>query len=277
MRRLSTKRIVTFLIIAALILQISFIGYSMVDNIMTNSKQSIKDEVSTEISKDILNLIKTSDTKNYTKIIDNYKALLKQLNVHIVFKNEIERLVKDGYSLPDILVAYCFLDDNYGLMGELEKLVKEKNSGKAWAAIFTTYKKNNPDFKPRNFDEKQLESLQQAVKNNNDDIMIADRVSQKTKVTIEEIINSRASGDSWRLINAELGVLNGQESIAHVKITNTQLTKYSKQSKLPEEDVVQAFVLANKLGLTVDSVINSIKQGLSQETISANAYEQKYY
>lgn len=276
-KRINKVRLIIFVVVAALFVQVGFIGYSMLGGVLGLKEVALKDETSIEISQDVLNKIKSSDPDNYNKDVANYKALLKALNVHIVFKNEIERLIKDGKKLPDILIAYSFLNDKYGNISDLEKLAEAKASGKQWKDIFTSYTKSHPEFKPSNFDEKQLETLLDMVNSNQDDVMIADRVSQNTKTKIDTLIQKRSQGISWRLINAEAGIVNGQEKLPHVPVTRDQLTKYVNQTKLPEKDIVEALVLASKLGLSADNVLKSYKQGVPEETIYANAYEAKYY
>ena len=222
-------------------------------------------------------MIKAYDPANYTKNLDNYKSLLKTLNVHIVFKNEIERLIKEGYKLPDILIAYAYLNDCYGSVNNLEKMAKAKELGKNWADIFKAYNKSNPEFEPRSFDTQYLQKLLNTVGIDEDDVMIADRVSQNAKAEFKDVINKKIEGLNWRLINAQYGIVNGLEKSPHLSLTREKLTKYTKQSGLSEKEVVEALTIANKLGKTADDILKSIKQELSIEDIFASAYEEKYY
>ena len=314
MRKVKRIRILVIVLVAAFLIQAGYVANSMLGNNLfnkqiaktentdsdsslqaasttnldisangTQTKQAVnvdnqlKDETSIEITQDILDLIKSSAPDNYTKNVTNYKQLLTKLNVHVTFKNEIERHIKSGKKLPDILTAYAFLNDRYGSMTDLEKLVKEKASGKKWVDIFKTYNKANPEFVPRNFDSQYLEKLLGTLGINHEDIMIADRVSQNTKVSIEEVINKRIEGLSWRLINAEYGIVNGQEKSPHLSVTREQLTKYTNQTKLSEKQVIEAMTIAMKLEKSAKEVLQSIKQGLSKEEIYSRAYEEKYY
>lgn len=296
MSKVKKVRILVVAIAAILLIQVGYIGYSKLgsylfgeniaavtdeDNTFENkpveADNKLKDETGIEISQDILDLIKASDPANYTKNVDNYKSLLKTLNVHIVFKNEIERLIKEGYKLPDILIAYAYLNDCYGSVNNLEKLVKAKESGESWSDIFKKYKKSNPEFEPRSFDTQYLQELLNTVGIDEDDVMIADRVSQNAKVKFEDVISKKVEGLNWRLINAQYGIVNGLEKSPHLSLTREKLTKYTKQSGLTEKEVVEAFTIANKLGKTADDILRSIKQELSIEDIFATAYEEKYY
>ncbi|MHB8064384.1 MAG: hypothetical protein ACYDG2_17425 [Ruminiclostridium sp.] len=314
MRKVKRIKILVIIIMSAFLIQAGYVAYSMLGNNLfnkqiaaaentasdssiqpastanldssakgTQTKQAVntdnqlKDETSLEISQDILDHIKASDADNYTKNVDNYKTLLKNLNVHIIFKNEIERLIKSSKELPDILTAYAFLNDSYGSMKDIEVLVKEKASGKKWVDIFKAYNKSNPEFVPRNFDSQYLEKLLETPGIDQEDIMIADRVSQNTKVAIEEVINKRIEGSNWRLINAQYEIVNGQEKSPHLSVTRSQLTKYTNQTKLSEKQVIEALTIASKQGISADSVLKSIKQGLSKEEIYSKAYEEKYY
>ncbi len=296
MSKVKKVRILVIILVAVFLIPAGYICYSKLgsylssekivavigtDNDFTNQpaevNSQLKDETGIEISQDILDLIKVSDPANYTKNVDNYKSLLKTLNVHITFKNEIERLIKEGHKLPDILTSYTYLNDCYGSIDNLEKMVKVKESGEAWANIFKSYKKSNPEFEPRSFDSQYLQELLNIVGIDEDDVMIADRVSQNAKAEFEDIINKKIEGLNWRLINAQYGIVNGLEKSPHLSLTREKLIKYTKQSGLSEEEVVEALTIANKLGKTADDVLKSIKQRLSVEDIYASAYEEKYY
>jgi hypothetical protein len=297
MRKAKRTKIIVIALVIVLVVNAGLVGYSMIggklfvsDNNSSDisskttvntqnpkvADNGLKDEASTEISQEILDLIKEQDPDSYTKNLNNYKQLLENLNVHVKFKNEIERLIKKGKKLPDIMTAYSFLNDCYGYMEDIEKLVNKKESGKTWSDIFKEYIKSNPEFVPGDFDSNYLEKLLEAGIDQ-DTIMIADRVSQKTKVEIDKIINKKQAGESWRLINAEYGIVNGLEKSPHLSVTRTQLTKYANQTKLSEKEIINAMTLATKLDKPADSVLNSVKKGLSKEEIYAMAFEEKYY
>lgn len=297
MRKVKRTRLIVIILAMVLVVNAGLVGYSMIGgNLPVSDKNSsdnsvkttvntqnsrtvdngLKDEASTEISKEILDLIKAQDPDSYTKNLNNYKQLLELLNVHVKFKNEIERLIKKGKKLPDILIAYSFLNDCYGGMEDIEKLVDNKEAGKKWPDIFKEYFKNNPEFVPRDFESDYLERLLDSG-TNQDTIMIADRVSQKAKVEIDTLISKKQAGESWRLINAEYGIVNGLEKSPHLSVTRTQLTKYTTQTNLSEKEVINALTIGTKLGESADSVLNSVKKGLSKEEIYAMAFEEKYY
>lgn len=302
------KKILVSFLIGALIIQAGFIGYSMIGNgtfgtqnndagispnlgvrkqIDSNGKSeatgavkednNIKDQTSNEISQEILGLIKSADPDNYNRNVDNYRKFLKDLNVHIIYKNEIERLIKKGFKVPDILTSYTFLNDCYGNMNDLEAFLKEKKRGREWADIFKEYNKKHPSFIPSNFDSMYLDKLLKTPDINQDDLMIADRVSQNANVDFADVINKRINGISWRAINARYKIVNGLEESPHLNVTSEQLERYTTQSKLTEEEVIDALTISRKLGLSADSVLKSMKQGLSKEEIYAGAYLKKFY
>ena len=302
-------KIIVVIVTAALLVQAGYISYSMIGSSIfedssekvsnkiadsrnqingdgkseENKKSTVKandklqDDFSLEISNEILDIIKSSDPEKCTRNVENYKNLLKELNVHISFKNEIERLIKNNYKLPDILTAYSFLNDNYGRMKDIEVLVGEKASGIQWSQIFKKYIRNNPEFVPSNFDPQYLDKLLQIPGISHDVIMIADRVSQKANADFDEVIDKKLNGLSWRLINAQYGIINGLEKSPHLSVTREQLDKYSNKSKLSEKQVIEAMALSDKLGLSVDDVLEAVKKGLSKEDIYSNAYREKYY
>ncbi|QMV42435.1 hypothetical protein [Cohnella cholangitidis] len=228
------------------------------------------------ISQQVLDKIKQSDPDNYEKNVTNYKNLLTELNVHDKFKQEIDRLLAADHKLPDLLVAYLFLYQSYGQLSDLEPMVANKESGKKWSAIFSEYANAHPVFAPRAFDSSYLEELMQTPNLNSDDIMIADRVSFAIGKPFEEIISIRLKSISWKAANADLGILYSADKLPRVQITAEQMNKYTAPGKLTEDQVAQAFVIANKAGKSADSVIEQIKAGYSEEAILAQAYSEKY-
>ncbi len=311
MKKFKYKKFVIFFIITVLIVQIGIGGYTMIGGSIfgngddktatsnnsesrnqidgngnsqnsemisnTDINSNLEDGADNEISQEILDLIKVSNPENYTQNVDNYRQLLKVLNVHTIFKKEIERLIKAGFKVPDILTAYSFLNDCYGNMADIELLVKEKKSGEQWENIFKDYNKKHPGFVPSNFDSKYLDKLLKTSGIDQDDVMIADRVSQNAEVNFEDVINKKIQGLSWRLINAQYGIVNGREESPHLKLTSEQLAKHVSQTNLPEVEIINALTTANKLGLSADNVLKSIKQGLSKEEIYADVYQAKFY
>lgn len=307
MKKVKRVRILVIAIAAVFLIQAGYAAYSMLGSSLYNKQvaevestddadnstqvetdtnsivetveadNQLEDGTSTEISQEILDLIKLSDPDNYTKNIDNYKQLLTDLNVHVIFKDEIERLIKNGKKLPDILTAYAFLNDSYGKMEDLEKLVNKKASGEKWTDVFMEYDKSNPEFVPSSFDSQYLNKLLKTPEITEDDVMTADRVSKKVGASMEEVINKRIAGLNWRLINAQYKIVNGQEELLQVSVTREELAKYVSQSKLSEDKVVETLVIADKLGISPDDALKSVEQGLSKEDIYAEAYGEKYY
>lgn len=299
MNKRKSLKIVIFVLIIGFILQVFVMAYSMINNQpVTETKVQEKtvvaaaaentvttttitatavDTSSVTISDEIQSIIKQADPGSFDKNLSNYKTLLIALEVHDKYKSEIERLLKENHKLPDILTAYSFLNDSYGSMEELEVLVGSKESGKTWTQIFKDYNQGNSEFVPGNFDSNYLEKLRKTPGISTDDIMIGDRVSQITSKPFEEVIEKRIKGVSWKDINGDLNILNGQAALAHVKVTREQVTQYTKDGKLTEQKVVEAFVLAAKLDKTALEIVNKEKLGLSKEEIYAACFESKFY
>ncbi len=242
-----------------------------------NEGEILEDEADYSISQDILDCIKAYDPESYTRNVDNYAALLKSLNVHIRFKTELERHIKEGAAIPDVLTAYSFLNDRYGRLEDIEGLLGMKAGGQSWEAIFKEYAKDNPEFVPASFDSEYLDKLMETPGITQDDIMTADRVSQRLGIPVGDIIAKKQSGMSWRLINAGYGIVNGDEKLPRIPVTREQLEKHCEQTGLSQKRVVEALVTASKLGVSDTTVLEWVKQGLSNEEIYARVYEEKYY
>ena len=178
--------------------------------------------------------------------------------------------------LKEILIAYEFLNEAYGRKAELEKLVAGKDRGKTWTEAFASYDAANPEFTPRSFDFDDLEKLMKPGDITSDDIMIADRVSGKSGKTFEEIIAMKKTGETWKDINASLGILNSLGTIPSVPVTQAQIKKYTSDGRLSENRVVETLVTAFKLGLDEETAIADARNGYTRERFYAGALELKY-
>ncbi|QTH43038.1 hypothetical protein J4772_00650 [Cohnella sp. LGH] len=285
MRKVSKLMLVLF--IAAMTLPAGFAAYAMVSSTSTTGSTAMPptlDSLAPEainadsivISQQIIEKIQQSDPSNYERNVANYKKLLIELSIHGKFKEEIERLVEANYKLPSILIAYEFLYQSYGQLSDLEPMVASRETGKAWSDIFSEFAKARPVFAPRAFDSDYLEQLMQTPNLTTDDIMIADRVSFAVGKSFEKIIDERLKAISWKAVSADLGLLYNADELPRVQITAEQLDKYTASGKLTEDQVAQAFVIANKVGKSADSVIEQVKEGYSEEAILAQAYSKKY-
>lgn len=296
MRRRKLFKVLIYVLVLGFMLQAFTVAYSLISNQPVSETNllnkvaaslgitstgtlsaSVINTSSVIISDEIQNIIKQADPVNFDKNLNNYKTLLVTLEVHDKYKTEIERLLKENHKLPDILTAYSYLNNSYGLMEDLEAFVKLREAGKTWVQIFKEYKQGNPAFKPGNFDSNYLENLRKTPGLSTDDIMIGDRVSQKTGKPFKEVIDMRIKGTSWKDINGELDVLNGQTALPHVKVTEEQMRLNTTDGKLTEQKVVEAFVIADKLGKTTSEIINQEKLGLSKEDIYAACFESRFY
>lgn len=293
------------LIFGVAVLSVSLVAYSMTvaketspktavskSKILPQIERAISDDIDTEVVKkepkkeldiSIIQLpiefesgIKLMDAANADKNLINCKRLILELNVPDLYQNEIGKRIKEKRNVPDILIAYKFLSENYGTVGELEKMLNQKEAGKTFAQLFKEYNETHPEFVPSNFKEGYLEELLKTPGITADDIMIADRISQKGLKTFEELIELRKQGTTWQEINTGFGIINTSEKLPHVSMTSSQVKQQMKQSGLPEKQVVEALVMAGRLDQDSAGVIDKIKAGKQKEDIFAEAYEEKY-
>lgn len=227
-----------------------------------------------KIPNEITEKIKDSDSGNFEKNIANYKKALVQLNVPQEFRNPIEKLIKDGKQVPDILTLYQFLYDNYGTIDELAALVDKLESGEALGDIIREYNSTHPEFVPTKFEEAYLENLMKT--SSIDDILIADRLSQKGLAQFADLIAKRQSGQSWKEINTQLGVLNTADQLPRMSLTHAQVNQCMQDSGMNEKDANNVLVLSWKTGKDYKEIIQKLKSGEKQEDISAESYLEKY-
>lgn len=228
------------------------------------------------LKKEVEDKITSLDAANAAKNIKNYKTLLVALDVPEKFQAEIEDMYNKGYKVQDVLVAYEYLYYNYGDIYELEGLVKQKGSGKAWGNIFKEYKKNTPEFEPSNFEDEKLEQVFRISNITTDDVVIADRISQQTGMEFDELIAMRSQGKTWKIINGDLGIVNTSSELPRAAITSAQVKNHMKSTGLSEDKVLEALVLAQKLDNDGKETVQKVKAGKTEEDIMAESLEQKY-
>ncbi|NLV35631.1 MAG: hypothetical protein GXY17_03010 [Clostridiaceae bacterium] len=267
-------KIAALILAGGVLLQTAILAYTGVFDRTDSGDVDISQVI---IAEEVQNLIKAQDEDRYEENIRNYKEMIVLLNVHDSYKNEIEDMVKEGKSITDIMIAYTFLNDCYGKAELIEMLVNKKEAGQSWSEIFKQYNKDYPAFMPQSFDFDYLDNLLKQGGITNDDIMIADRVSQSAGAAFEEVIDKKAGGEAWKEINAYYNIVNGQETILRVSVTQEQLEKHKVGGTFSEEQVVETLVTANKLGLDEQTAIDKAKAGYTVERFFAEALEQKYY
>lgn len=228
------------------------------------------------ISKDMEEIIRKSDVKNVDKNIKNYKMLMAKLEVPEKYRNEVDRLIKIGYKVPDTLIAYEFLNENYGQMKELEQLLSKNKSVRSWSKVFEDYKKAKKEFVPRNFDSKTLDQVMNMPGITPDDVMNADRISQMGLKNFNELIKMRTEGKTWKEINDVFGILNTYEKSPMATIDNYQIEKYCKETSLPKDVIVEATLIAAKSDIKDEEIIKYFKEGKSKGYVYEKYYSKLY-
>ena len=206
----------------------------------------------------------------------SFEQFLNTLDVQDVYRQEIEQLIAGGYTREDVCTAYDFLYQNFGSEADLEALLVSKAAGKTWGQIFTAFTAAQPKFEPRAFDSGELENLMRAQNFTADDIMIGDRLSFVTGKAFNDLISERIETGEWSAIFAREKVLYSGKPLPRVEITTDQLQQYVQQGTFNDQQVVKAFVLAQKIGEAPGVVVARLKQGTSEATIMADSYVKKY-
>lgn len=293
-------------IVFAMVLQVGYITYSMVggnkennDSPAQNTKGSqvqsatgdaIADDVETK-KVDTKNSIDTSkvkvpdtvkgainqyDSKNKSDDTDMFKLLSARVKIPQEYLAEIKNMLKKNYEFKDVMIAFDFLNRSYGLIKELEPILEQRKGGMEWADIFTQYNKNHKEFVPKDFKSGYLEDIMSKYNANTDDIMIADRLSQKGLGEFEGFIKRRASGEKWQDINVSLGVVNIADKLPRVSLTNAQIKKVIQDSKLSKDKAIEALVIANEMNIDSADVVKQYKDKDKKEEIYENCYDELY-
>lgn len=280
MLKINTKRISSAFVIILVVAIVVQLGSVLAENGLpwgSSEETTVEsDTVNTTISEDTINKLIETNASQAESQESLFQSMLVSLNVHEKFKEEIERLVVEGYALSDLLIAYDFLYQNFGTIDELEDLVEKKESGRTWESVFTEYNKEHEAFEPRSFDPAYLEQLSKIPTITPDDIMLADRISFVSDTSVEKIMTEKLeSQKSWKQIAAELDVVHSASTLPKVQISEEQMAKFVSDT-FKEEQVAEAFVLAQKLGETPETVVVQMKAGKSEEAIMAQGYTEKY-
>lgn len=249
---------------------------SVLAQTLSAEPSSTSDPVNTDISQVVLDKLNETDPALYDQNVNILINLLLTLNVHERFKQEIERLILEGHTLPDLLIAYEFLYQSFGHMQELESMVSQKETGKTWATVFAEYKKSHKEFIPRAFEPDYLESLTTTSGFTPDYVMLADHLSFVSGTPVNDLIALKLESQiSWKQIAADLDILHSASTLPRVQITEEQLTRFATGT-FTDQQVAEAFVLAQKLAETPETVIRQMKAGKTEEAIMAESYIEKY-
>jgi hypothetical protein len=229
-----------------------------------------------KLDKGMESIINKTHPKDADRHIDHYKTLLAEFDVPDQYRTAIEKQLKKGRSVPEVLGAYAYLNENYGEIEELEGILEKKSKGKAFKQLFSENRKANKEFIPTNFEMGYIEELMKDQNITADDIMIADMISQKGIKKFEDLIEMRKQGKTWKEINTRLGIVNTSDKLPRIAITASQVKKYMEKTGLREEEVVEALVLAGKLDKDNEEIVNKVKAGKKKDEILAEGYEEKY-
>ncbi len=285
MKKKMTKVLQTVLLIG-LIVQTGFATFAMI-NKQTNEPVSDSTDLADEgqslttaqnitVSQEVEQKIKESDPVNFDKNLSNYRNLLISLNVHPAIQSEIEQLILQDYKVWNVMIAYEYLYHQFGTVSDLKNMLEKNKQGASWVSIFTEFKQADQPFVPRAFESDELEKLLNSPGIDSDDIMIADRVSFESGTPLEELINSKMEDQNWQQINAGLQILYSNDQLPRVPVTSDQLEKFTQLSGMTEQQIVEAFVLAEKVGKTPEEIIERSKNGATEEAVFAESYIAKY-
>ncbi|MBD7912106.1 hypothetical protein [Clostridium cibarium] len=245
---------------------------------LEESKYTPKEVDTTEVNleDEITDVIRKNDEKDADRNIENYKKLIVELDVPEEFQEKVNEALKKGYNPSDVFTCYNFIYEKYGQVEDILNLLKDKDGSVSWEGVFEKYNKKNKEFVPSNFQDGLIDEI---LKNSNlktDDIMIADRISQKGLGKFEDLIDERKKDGNWRKIKLSLGILNLEESLYSTAITSADIVKYSSNKSITEEQVIKALSIARKANIESEDLIKELVGVNKEEKIYSKIYASKY-
>jgi membrane-associated HD superfamily phosphohydrolase len=221
-------------------------------------------------------LLSDSSKTSLDREIKNYKKVIAEFNPCQIYLNKINKEIEDGNDIDDVFICYNFINEKYGNIEEMDKLLSQKKEGLEWKGIFEEYCKTNKEFTPSNFEEGFIEKELNGNNIDTNDIMIADRISQKGVEKFQELIDKRKKGESWRDIKSSLGIINLEEKLGSISITSGDVEKYRANVDLSDDEIISALVLARKSNVSDSRVLEEINNGKNHEEIYAEIYTDKF-
>jgi hypothetical protein len=248
------------------------------DNSSSDSDDTVKtiDISKVELGSDLEKAIQASDKDNKDKNIYRMKELIVFLGIPKEYQDKIKGYISKGYNVIDVFSVYEFLYQEYGTFKDMNTLLDMKRSGKSLEDVFAYFESKNKEFVPKNIDSKYLEKLLYVDKLKPDDIMLADRLSQKGIASFDTLIQGKTTGEQWKDICMENGIINISSQSPHYSVDNAKIKEAMDKYNLNQQTVLNAFVISYKFNVSRQEVIKEIKAGSSEVEIYAAAVKLKY-
>jgi|GEM_PF-2415710 len=273
-------RTASLLLLAALVLQTGYSVYAAVNNSTEKREDNIENasaaSTAPEIRTEVKEVLSTTYPDQSEQAIQTYVQFLSTFHVHESIQQKLDLWIVEGQNLADIMIAYTYLYHQFGQIDDLMPMLSSREQGAAWTEIFRTYRESHPAFVPRSFEPGFLSEVLANPELIPDDLMLADVVSTASGIAVEDVLQSRLDQASWQEITAEAGILFSADVLPQVSIPTEELHSFISTEGLTEDQVVDAFVFANKLDVPVEVIIEQVSDGATEEAIFAAALEQTY-
>lgn len=273
------KRTVQFIVMLLLLALLLQTGISVLAAVSGAKQQDSNEPVVPEVNRTIViseNVLTPLQTRYGREPVNMYEQFLIDFQVHEKHQTVLDQWIVDGVSLTDLLIGYTYLYHQFGQIDHLQSMLVQREQETEWADIFKTYRDEHPLFEPRAFDSELLELWHSTPGMTSDDIMLADLLSFVTATPVEEVWVERTEGKSWKEQAAEAGILYSKDTLPVVPITMEQLEAFTNSTGLNEDQVAQAFVLADKLRVEAEEIIVRMDEGVTEADIYAELLTAAY-
>lgn len=228
------------------------------------------------IPSELENQFDTMDSTMSESRIKKMKKFILEFNVGELYLSKITKHLKNNDKYLDILMAYDLVNENYGTVDDFENILNDRKANKEWVQIIKEYIEKQIKYEQRKYDNDEIKELLSDTDITTNDLMIADRLSQKGIKTFDDLISLRKKGKGWREINESLGILNVVEKYPVLSIKLSDVEKHKKSSGLSEKQVKDVLIEAKKYNKDFEEAFKFAKKGKSKIELKASFLEEKY-
>jgi len=308
MRRVIKSKIMVIFVIIVILFQGIYSVFSMMDTIEQNKEKGVLNSILSlfnkkvdretaepiaqsavlneqqpnveykegEILPEIEEKIRSLYKGNAEKYIKNLKVAVFDYCIPKDYLSKIVEAMEKGKDLNKVLIAYGFIYENYGTISDIDALLTSYTEKGKWANVFKEYHKLYPEYRPSVMNKEVMDKYLVDSSLCIDDLVIAERISQRGLMAFEDLILMKKDGKGWSEIKADLGIINLEDKLQRETIDGSKVEKLIKETNLSEQKLKDAMVFAKKRNKKMDEIINKVKSGSDNDDLLEEYFEERF-